>query len=339
MTSMFSWGSRYPTPPAVADPTGSLSYYLMRAIEQLVVFSIPAFIFVSGYFAAFLSGRHSIGMHYKQTLIRIKGLLIPYLLWTILFLFLGIIEGKNLQPDRLLINFLTGDTTPAYYYVPLIIQLYLVAPFLIPLAKKNWRILLITTGILQIFIHLPVTLTLLGYRHEWIISLPQIPKWLFISRLFWFSAGIVIGIHYSQIKAFVFRHARIWKISSLLLYFIGFLEWEILNGSLQNRETITDFLFGLAVLLSFISIGEKGVLPFSKALNFLGSKSYGLYLAHVPVMEIVARGIYHFAPWLLPFPLLFYLVIFLTGIGVPLLVIQIISSTNKLKPLYVYLFG
>ncbi|MBE0411266.1 MAG: hypothetical protein IBX69_16210, partial [Anaerolineales bacterium] len=57
-TAMFAWGHRYlPETIPVMSQVGSLSYYGLRLFEQLSVFAIPAFLFVSGFFVAITTGR------------------------------------------------------------------------------------------------------------------------------------------------------------------------------------------------------------------------------------------------------------------------------------------
>jgi peptidoglycan/LPS O-acetylase OafA/YrhL len=118
----------------------------------------------------------------------------------------------------------------------------------------------------------------------------------------------------------------------------GFIEWEVFKGPIQTRETIIDWFYEISVLLYFLSLLESKKLPLTKTSNFLGSKSYGIYLAHVPIMEVMARGIYLIAPWVLSNQLLFFILIFITGLGLPLVGMQLFSLP-KLKPIYGFLFG
>ncbi len=338
MTSMFSWYARYPASTSPEILATSPAFYFIRAIEQVVVFSIPAFIFVSGYFAAFLAGRQANKISYRQTISRIRGLIIPYLVWSVLFMALGVLEGKNFSLDRIATNLLLGTTTPAYYYVPLIIQLYLIAPVLIALARRNWKVLIFLTALTQLLVHLPASLSLWGIQNEWINALPQIPKWLFVSRLFWFSAGIVTGLHLTKIRPILQKMNPLFGYSAIFFVVAGFIEWEVFKGPIQTRETIIDWFYEISVLLYFLSLLESKKLPLTKTSNFLGSKSYGIYLAHVPIMEVMARGIYLIAPWVLPNQLLFFILIFITGLGLPLVGMQLFSLP-KLKPIYGFLFG
>ncbi|HIP73435.1 MAG TPA: hypothetical protein EYH05_18815, partial [Anaerolineae bacterium] len=78
-TAMFAWTPRYlPVSAPVYDQVGSLSYYWLRLVEQIVVVAIPAFLFVSGYFMAFSAGRRD-NVTWKQIGGRVKMLLFPYI--------------------------------------------------------------------------------------------------------------------------------------------------------------------------------------------------------------------------------------------------------------------
>jgi hypothetical protein len=49
LTAMFAWTHRYlPVAGATPQAVGSASYLLLRVIQQAAVFSVPAFLFVSG---------------------------------------------------------------------------------------------------------------------------------------------------------------------------------------------------------------------------------------------------------------------------------------------------
>ena len=55
-TAMFAWAHRYREVSSPNfDAVGTGAYYAFRLIEQFVVFAIPAFLFVSGYFVSVAS--------------------------------------------------------------------------------------------------------------------------------------------------------------------------------------------------------------------------------------------------------------------------------------------
>ena len=194
-TAMISWTPRYmPVSEPVFDQVGSLSYFALRFIEQLIVFAIPAFLFVSGYFIAFATGRRD-NLPWNQVFARIRNMLIPYTLWTLLIWAGLLAQGHVFSIGEYVVQYLTGNTTPAYYYIPLIIQFFLLSPLIVPLAKKHWVPLLIITGLIQLILQ-ACQMAFLIYGPA---ALPQpvlwialIPKWVFLARLFWFVFGVVL---------------------------------------------------------------------------------------------------------------------------------------------------
>jgi len=148
--SMFSWAQRYGAIPG--EQFGSFSYFVLRFVEQIVVFSIPAFLIVSGYFIGIAVGKSQATVGWRVVLSRIFYLTIPYLVWSTVAISLKILEGKSISASRLVGMILTGQTNEVYYFVPLLIQFYLFSPLLIRWEKANWKSLLIVTAIIQLFI-------------------------------------------------------------------------------------------------------------------------------------------------------------------------------------------
>jgi fucose 4-O-acetylase-like acetyltransferase len=343
--AMFAWTPRYlPVAEPVFDQFGSVSYYVLRLVEQLVVAAIPLFLFVSGYFLAFAVGKRP-NLEAKQISARIKALLIPYLLWTLLTWGLKLAEGTLYSPQQYLVMFLTGSTTPAYYYIPLLIQFYLLAPLLAPLARKYWVWLLLLTGVFQFALQGAVTAVLLfGVRGvpAWVGQLASIPKWLFLSRLFWVALGLVVGFHLPLFKAFFARWRWLWLVTAVLLIPLGLLEWELilhLSGRqwLEHRETVLDTVYSLALLFAFFGFVNV-TLPANRFVSDMGARSLGIYLAHIPVMEYVARGIYLLFPFILQYQILFQPIMIITGLGIPLLLMALMNRP-PFRRFYAYLFG
>ena len=104
--------------------------------------------------------------------------------------------------------YLTGSVSPAYYYVPLLIQLYLLAPFLIPIARKKPVTLLVVTGLIQLAVMLSYYPLLLGAQNPQLIALGQlVPKWLFITRIL--RPFISSGLRMSRVGAGATRGCRL----------------------------------------------------------------------------------------------------------------------------------
>jgi peptidoglycan/LPS O-acetylase OafA/YrhL len=323
--AMFWWTHRY-LPLSVPDFSQmfSLSYFGLRLIEQLVIVSIPAFLLVSGFFVAFAAGRSQATVGWGTVWNRIRHLAIPFLLWSTVMLAAAILQGERYSPGEALLQVVLGRTTPAFYFVPLLCQLYLLAPATVLWARRNWRTLLLSAAILQSLVHVIRYFTILGLPLPGGALLPSLTQgWFFPSNVFWFTLGIVVGLHHQSLRTWLVRFRRAAVVTTLLLIPLGMIEWEmLLRGSGQAwigpEETLLDNVFSLAVLLAFLGYAGSR-LPFARAAGGLGSKSYGVYLVHSLVLMGLAKAIYHGAPWALGMQWLFQPLLVGAGLAIPLL--------------------
>ncbi len=343
--ALFFWADRYrPVTVPNFDQVGSPIYYAFRTVEQLAVFSIPFFLFVSGYFIAFATGRIQKNIRGQVVFSRVRDLIIPYLLWSFIVIFIEILlDGRVRTPVRYLQLLLVGGASPAYYYIPLLIQFYLLTPLLVPLAKKHWVGLLIVTALIQLLVQLLHYPVLLGLDLPGLTPLINlIPKWIFIARIFWFTFGVIVGFQIKIIKPFL-SSKKWWLLgASVLMIPLGIWEWEVylrISGDvwIDHRETIIDTIYSLLIILTIVSF-DRMKIPFSDRLSSLGTKSFGIYLVHPIVMIYVSRLIARFAPQLLGIQILFQAIIIVLGLGLPLAMMYAVDHTS-LRRAYRYIFG
>lgn len=343
-TAMFAWTPRYlPVNAPNFDQVGTLPYYLFRVIDQLVVFSIPAFLFVSGAFVAFSQSALTRRPGMRKLWNRIRALIFPYLIWSTLMILLRTVDGNPpglVEVSRML---LIGSSTPAYYYVPLLIQLVLISPIALYLADERPRLLLTiaATGMILVNV-LPYVLAQAGDVLLVRGVSRLLPKWFFFTRLFWFAGGMIFARHIASWRTFLTRWR--WAIAAftVLCYIAGFLEWELLlrlssQPWMDHRETIIDTIYSMGVIASLLGFADVK-LPGTNFLNSMGSQSFGIYLAHIPVMEIVARGAYHSFPFVLGLPVVFVGLLIVLGLGLPLVAMKIFRSTFLIRS-YSLVFG
>ena len=343
-TAMFWWTDQYRavTVPNF-DQIGGAGYYFLRILEQLVSFSIPAFLFVSGYFVAVAAGRTQKTISWDVVRSRIFKLVIPFVLWSVLILIAQILQGTQYSVGSFLLTIVLGRTGAPFYFVPVLVQLYLVSPFLVPLARQHWKLLLLTTAILQSFV------VIMRYALILPVDIPWLTPFLFLTRSFllfgfvlWFSLGLVIGLHLEQFKSFFYRMRWTFLACVLIFFVLGVVEWEALlrlSGEdwIAARETIIDNLYSFALLGVFIAF-DRIPIPQSNRLSYLGAHSFGIYLVHSPVLEYSARAIYHFLPWLLANQFLLQPVLFAFGLGIPLLLMTLVNR-SPLRKYYGHIFG
>jgi peptidoglycan/LPS O-acetylase OafA/YrhL len=120
------------------------------------------------------------------------------------------------------------------------------------------------------------------------------------------------------------------------------LEWETLRRFsgldwIGTRETLIDNIYSIIVILAFLYY-DKVKYPNMNLVSNLGTKSYGIYLIHAPVLALTAKVIYHLLPGLLAYQFLFVPTIISVALGVPLLLMMSVNK-SPVRRSYNYLFG
>ena len=341
---MFFWTDRYrPVSAPNFDQLGSIQYFGLRAIEQLVIYGIPTFLFVSGFFIAISTGRTRKTISWKIVFSRVKNLLIPFFIWSFVILALNYLQGERNSIPVSLRMVVLGQVTDAYYFVPVLTQLYILAPFMVPLARDHWKLMLLIAGGLQLIVLLLRYAEILGISTGPFSFLTFLGRsYFFPGFIFWFAMGIVIGFHLERFKANLFRMRWLFLGGLVVFFVIGMVEWEyLLHASGQSwigpRETLIDNIYAGFFLLTFFGF-ESARWPLPGQMSSLGTKSYGIYLVHAPVLEYTARLIYHVVPLILAFQFILQPVLWIAGLGIPLLMMALVNR-SPIRRYYQYLFG
>ena len=332
--AMFEWTDRYlPVAAPNYDQIGSLAYYVIILIQQLDNFALPAFLFVSGFFIAFAAGG-SQSLKWNAVMARLKYLMIPFVFWTMAFFIILL--------QRLPLNLV--EALDRYYYIPLLAQFYLVSPFIVPLARNHWKLLLSVTGFLELgwaVIRCFNTLETGGAVVDWLMFLT--PRWLIPTLFFWFTLGVVAGFHRQPLAQWLDRVK--WRLlaAMVILGVLTIVEYQFL-AYLAGKEWLGPYfggvsrkLYSLAFILCFLAF-DKLSLPFSKQISQLGGKSLGIYLAHSLAMYVAAVMMYRQTPWVLGNQLLYQGALIVIALVIPLLLMSVLSKSAA-RGVYRYVFG
>jgi peptidoglycan/LPS O-acetylase OafA/YrhL len=202
---------------------------------------------------------------------------------------------------------------------------------------------LIAAGVLQFGLQLtryPVMLGLNAPAAEWLTH--HAPSWFFPQAVFWFVFGTFAGFHLPSLEQWLSRWKRVLPWATVTAGALAFLEWELLLGYsgsswLPPVPTAVDTFYSAGFILTFMAFAPMNV-PVRRQLDALGEKSFGVYLAHAPVLEIVSRASYHIAPFILGYQFLFQPLLIAAGVGVPLLLMMMVNRSPA-RQYYNYLFG
>lgn len=262
------------------------AYFLYPEYKNTIIwwhtyFSIPWFVFLSGVTNTLSAGKKTWVFPKSHLMFIVKrfSLLLPYIIASLICYVL--LYYRNLRLDELWQGLLLFSIQPTFYFINLILQLYLIFPFLYFVIKKTGRawyqyLFLLLTGVLA---------------GRMLMVSP--PPWPFspAGRAFGgvYLAMFLAGMLFATVKL---------PLNRIVIFFAGavFLGFEAyLFSSRGSFISIVPsyplLIWSLSLLLlaiKFISLtGEKNMV--FKALSYLGRYSIYIYLFHYLVLELIRK--------------------------------------------------
>lgn len=275
--------------------------YLFIVTDQIGKFAIPAFMVISGYFTAYAAGGGKRDLPWSVIRTRVEALLWPWLLWSLIMM-----AGQSLQGRAISLVEFGRMLFIQYYFIPLLFFYYLLAPLIVRRARRDLAHLLVVSAILQ-----ALGIGLFYGRVYWSDFPAGLKSWVDLGPLqylrfaFYFPFGLACGMFPRAIRERLhrFRPLLPWIVPILLAlsvaeaalaYRMGGAVWPI--GGDQTK--LTSALFSTALLACFAAF-DRLTLPFQRTATQIGIRSYGLYLAHYPILGLLAKAIaYAYARWI-----------------------------------------
>ncbi len=299
------------------DPGG----YPFIVFDQVGKFAIVAFMVIAGYFIAYATGGGRRDLPWQIIFTRLKNLLWPWLIWSAILMMGQFFLGRSPSLTEFLRNLFIQ-----YYFIPLLIFYYLLAPIIARWAKTHTRTLLIGAAVLQLLA------MSLFYARVYLPGFPGVLKsWVdlgplqYLRFVFYFPFGIVCGMFPQLVRSPLSRFKTFMPWLTLFLFGLSVVETAVaynIGGSAWpmggDQTKLTLALFSIALILCFM-VFDRITVPFNRLITRLGSRSYGLYLSHYPILGITARVLKAIVPgaasqWWLFLPLFILTVAFSRGL-------------------------
>jgi fucose 4-O-acetylase-like acetyltransferase len=306
------------------------------------VFAVPAFLFISGFFAAYAGRGCQSAWNWRILWVRIRRLLVPYLLWSVVIFVGDACLGEVLPPAEYLWKLLTWGARGPYFFVPLLCCLYLVSPLMESIAKNSIRWLVPSCGLL--------TLGSVGARYLQYTGVVAAgaqlvtrltPPWSIPIWSVYFAMGITSGHCGRRIWRPLTEHKWALATCAVLLFSLNVIEGDAnvraVRGFMAASESISYHLCAMACIFVFLAFDGR-VVPAPRVLGRLGKHSYAVYLLHFDAMRIPARLIYHLVPSLLSYLSVFVPLMFALGLGLPL-TFRLIVDRSPARRIHSYLLG
>ncbi len=240
-------------------------------------FSVSTFLFLSGYLTKIENDNW--GKFYKKRLVRV---LIPYVIWTILYS-IPLLHGKglNMVPYYLL----TAKATTPLYYIFVYVQFVLLTPLIGMLAKSRY----------QYIGWLIAPFSVVIFKYWWLLTGEELNSWVRIlwddSCLGWFTfyyMGLILG-NKLVIKDYSLKVLLVLYLLAIVLQMGESYVWLSLGGKgcgtqLKLSALLSSSMF---LLMVYTILKQEKVIFNNKLLSLLGDYSFGIYLCHLLVKKVI----------------------------------------------------
>lgn len=304
----------------------------LTAVQALGAFAVPIFFFVSGSFMAY-AARSAQRLSPSFVWRGVRHIVWPYVVWSLLYyLLMFVYQGEQYSVFGYVKNLAVGYP---FHFVPLLITFYVLSPLLILVARRYGWLLLVATGFFQLF--------LLNLRDPGMFgfAFPASLRILFPPVLgnpladwaIYFPMGLVFGLYATQWKPWLLRTRWAFVAAAALLFGAGLLDAAGLAAIPWAR-----YLCPVPLMFVLPVVARKSI-PAVARLETVGKRSYGLYLTHLIVMNLVLivlelTGGQPAGMLMAIFPLLFF-----AGLLVPMLLMGNMQRRSSARKVYRYVFG
>lgn len=247
------------------DHTGFLTWYKAPGFARLTVFALALFVLISGNLAG-RAGQQltptAIVDYYRRRLIRIYP---PYLLALIVFTVLKLSTAAFVA-SALMLTMFVPPPPPTLWFMTMIVLFYLVAPFLLAMAKRPLALILIVSLVWITLFALDRFVT--DIEDRLLIYLPA------------FAAGMLTANRDPSRKV-------IWLSVAALIAVAGYALSLAAPRFLQDQSLwMAPWATGSAV---FVFIALSGGLPKSRIIEELSLGGFFLYLFHRPIFVVLLK--------------------------------------------------
>lgn len=252
-------------------PTGMSQVYL----RPFMNFSVGLFLFLSGLLTNFKK---------VSLLKRLKKVLIPYFIWTLIYVTCSNITNPISIPISYAKALIKADAAAMMYYIFVYSEFMILLSIIDKLAHSKWKYLGFLIAPLEIIFMRTIPLVLDVELNKYIMIVRS------LSCLGWFSyfyLGYLIGNNLIEVKLKTKMLSFFLIIAVLLQMLEGY--WYLSMGEVNcgTQIKISSVLTGVIfALICYLFICSKKKIK-SKILHILGDYSFGIYFSHIAVMKVL----------------------------------------------------
>jgi len=304
------------------------------ALQELTRFCVPLFLVLAGHYVA--------GFSRTWTTIwsQARKLLFPFLFWSLLaWGYTAWFHPPGWKSGEFLARLLLGETQAGYYFIPLILQYYVLAHWAVPWVKRKPVSALSISAILQLswigFNYFAVSVRGGVIDFPWMLD--PLPECGFPRFFFFFIFGIWIGNYPGRLKSLIDGRGPVLFVLALMSAVLLLGEHGVIFHTIRKpgaeielwkaflamaQWKVTTSLWSLAVILLLFRLGQLDLLS-GKWMWRLGGWAYVIYILNWPCLQPVVDllGSWTIDPGLHG---LVFLVLCALGVFLPLLILSVV---------------
>jgi len=264
--------------PLSALTGGSVPHLLVFFVNKVLCFSVPSFIFLSGFklYAKFGDGKVDVWKFYKG---RLTKIIVPYLISVAVYFLYFLNKGWVAVSDLPEYYFL-GTLVAHFYYVIIAVQLYLLFPI-----------------IKYLFDKIPVAVTLVSLASTVIFG--QFLFFTYSDRffgtyIFYFVLGMVFARYkpFEKIKRLGAVSVAAWAVMTAVHMSLSY--FSNIGRITYNFAGVVNIVYVITAIFAmygvFIILGnQKGILNYA---SVIGGVSYEVYLYHILAIFLLQYDVY-----------------------------------------------
>ncbi|MBU3142613.1 acyltransferase [Clostridium sp. CF012] len=254
----------------------SFNYDYWLIGRQFINFPVAVFVFLTAYFTNITKVTESPLRYYKS---RGSRLLIPFLVWSILYSALSVvIGGFNIDIVSILLKIVEGQASTPMYYIVVLMQLVLITPILIRCIGNRYLNLMV-------FLITPIYLILI-YAYSYVTK-HQMPLYgtLFPAWLIFYYLGL-----YIKIKGYPIT-IKVKPVGKALIIVLGVSLFSIIecylmiylgfeDGFASSQIKISSFLYSISIINLILVLKDNHHKTMQNAIVKIGNYSYGIFYVH-----------------------------------------------------------
>ena len=245
-------------------------------------FCVGTFLFLSGMLS------HAEQWHPWK---RIKKILIPYIIWTLIYVIIKNYRTPAQIPVLYLKNLITSKAATTLYYVFVYCGLTLIIPLIDRLARSRFKLLGFAVSPLEIILMRLIPL-LSGRTFSNYIEI--VMRISFLGWFNYFYLGYLLGNRLLEIKMPSKKLALLWAASIMLQILEGYLYFSRGESNCGTQLKLSCILSGMIfVILAYRYIHSQATAKNTGILRLLGDCSFGIFFSHLAIMKVLDHVPYY----------------------------------------------